>query len=69
MSLGDVPAHRVEGMGPRIMSDLTMSDRRLIDRALNDAAPGVDLVRPLECPGCGKQFSATLDMSNFLAMG
>lgn len=69
VSLGDVPAHRVEGMGPRIMSDLTMSDRRLIDRALNDAAPGVDLVRPLECPGCGKQFSATLDMSNFLAMG
>jgi hypothetical protein len=69
VSLGDVPAYRVEGMGPRIMSDLTMSDRRLIDRALNDAAPGVDLVRELDCPACGKHFSASLDMSNFLATG
>ncbi|MDN5789394.1 MAG: hypothetical protein L0H25_00805 [Micrococcales bacterium] len=68
ISLGDVPAHRLEGMGPRIMSELTMSDRRLIDRGLNDGAPGVDLVRALECPSCGKQFSASLDMSNFLAM-
>jgi hypothetical protein len=66
VSLGDVPAYRIEGMGPRIMSDLTMSDRRLIDRALNDAAPGVDLVRELDCPACGKHFSASLDMSNFL---
>jgi hypothetical protein len=65
-SLGDVPAYRIEGMGPRIMSDLTMSDRRLIDRALNEAAPGVDLVRELDCPACGKHFSASLDMSNFL---
>lgn len=67
VSLGDVPAYRIEGMGPRIMSDLTMSDRRLIDRALNDAAPGVDLVRELDCPACGKHFTASLDMSNFLA--
>lgn len=68
ISLGDVPAYRLEGMGPRIMSDLTMADRRLIDRALSDGAPGVELVRALECPGCGKQFSASLDMSNFLVM-
>jgi hypothetical protein len=68
ISLGDVPAYRIEGMGPRIMSELTMTDRRLIDHALNDATPGIDLVRPLECPDCGKQFSASLDLSNFLAM-
>jgi hypothetical protein len=68
VSLGDVPAFRIEGMGPRIMSDLTMSDRRLIDQALNAAAPGVDLVRELDCPACGKHFSASLDMSNFLVM-
>ncbi len=67
-SLGDVPTYRIEGMGPRIMSDLTMTDRRLIDRALSEATPGVDLVRPLECTSCGKQFTATLDLSNFLAM-
>ena len=67
-SLGDVPQYRLEGLGARIMSELTMTDRRLIDKALNDAAPGVDLVRPMECPRCGKQFNASLDLSNFLAM-
>jgi hypothetical protein len=67
-SLGEVPAHRLEALGPRIMSELTMTDRRLIDKALNDAAPGVDLVRELECPRCAKTFSASLDLSNFLAL-
>jgi hypothetical protein len=67
-SLGEVPAHRLEALGPRIMSELTMTDRRLIDRALNEAAPGVDLVRELECPRCAKTFSASLDLSNFLAL-
>lgn len=67
-SLGEVPPHRLEALGPRIMSDLTMTDRRLIDRSLNEAAPGVDLVRELECPRCAKSFSASLDLSNFLAL-
>ena len=67
-SLGEVPAHRLEALGPRIMSELTMSDRRLVDKALNDAAPGVDLVRELECPRCSKSFPASLDLSNFLAL-
>ncbi len=67
-SLGEVPNHRLEALGPRIMSELTMTDRRLIDRALNDAAPGVDLVRELECPRCAKTFTASLDLSNFLAL-
>jgi rubredoxin len=69
ISLGDLPRHRVEALGPKIMSDLTMTDRRRIDRAMNDAAPGVDLVRELECPSCGKEFSASLDLSRFLALG
>jgi hypothetical protein len=67
-TLGEVPAHRLEALGPRMMSELTMTDRRLIDKALNDAAPGVDLVRELECPRCAKAFSASLDLSNFLAL-
>ncbi len=67
-SLGEVPVHRLDALGPKIMSELTMTDRRLIDRALNDAAPGIDLVRELECPRCGKTFSASLDLSNFLAL-
>jgi hypothetical protein len=67
-SLGDMPRHRLEALGTKIMSDLTMTDRRMIDRAMNDAAPGVDLVRELECPSCGKEFSASLDLSRFLAL-
>lgn len=67
-TLGEVPPHRMEALGPRIMSELTLTDRRRIDRALNEAAPGVDLVRELECSSCGKGFSASLDLSNFLAL-
>jgi hypothetical protein len=67
-SLGEVPVHRLEALGPRIMSELTMTDRRLIDKELNEAAPGVELVREMECPRCSKTFPASLDLSNFLAL-
>jgi predicted RNA-binding Zn-ribbon protein involved in translation (DUF1610 family) len=67
LTLGDVPRARLEALGPRIMSDLTMTDRRRIDQALEGAAPGVDLVREHECPSCGKAFSSSLDLSHFLS--
>jgi hypothetical protein len=67
-SLGDVPRYRLDAMGSKILADLTMTDRRLIDRALNSAAPGIDLVREIECAGCGHVFKSTLDMSHFLAL-
>jgi hypothetical protein len=68
-SLGDLPLHRLDALAPKIMAELTMTDRRLIDKALNSAAPGVDLVREHECGACGRSFSASLDLSNFLALG
>ena len=52
----------------RILADLTMTDRRLIDRALNEAAPGVELVRTIECENCGHEFRTTLDLSHFLSL-
>jgi hypothetical protein len=67
-SLGDLPAHRMEALGPRIMSDLTLADRRLIDKAFNDGAPGIDLIREMDCPSCGAEFRSTLDMTRFLAL-
>jgi len=67
-SLGEIPKHRLEAIGPRILSDLTLTDRRLIDKALNQAAPGVDLIRPIECLHCGNKFNSSLDLSHFLAM-
>jgi hypothetical protein len=67
-SLGDLATHRLEALGPRIMADLTLADRRLIDRAFNEGAPGIDLIRELDCPSCGADFKATLDMTRFLAL-
>lgn len=66
-SLGDLPKHRLEAIGPKILAELTLTDRRLIDRALNQAAPGVDLTREIICPNCGGEFKSSLDMTNFLS--
>jgi hypothetical protein len=67
-TLGDLPKHRTEALGPRIMSDLTLADRRLIDKAFNEGAPGIDLIREMDCPSCGAEFRSTLDMTRFLAL-
>ncbi len=66
--IGTMPKHRVEALGPRLFSDLTLTDRRLIDRALNKAAPGIDLSRECECHACGAEIKANLDMTHFLSL-
>lgn len=67
-SLGDLPPHRLDALGTKILADLTLTDRRLIDRSFNENAPGIDLVRELDCPSCGHEMRASLDMTNFLAL-
>jgi hypothetical protein len=67
-SLGDLPRQRLEALGPKILADLTLADRRLIDRAFNSAAPGVNLIRELECPSCSAEFKSSLDMTHFLVL-
>ena len=67
-SLGDIPRHRIEAIGSKIMAELTLTDRRMIDKALNQAAPGVDLVREVDCPHCGVMFKSNLDMTHFLSL-
>jgi hypothetical protein len=67
-SLGDLPKHRLEAIGPKIFAELTLADRRLIDRAINQAAPGVDLIRDIVCVNCGGSFKSTLDMTHFLSL-
>lgn len=66
--VGDMPKHRIEALGPKLLADLTLTDRRLIDKALNRAAPGVDLLRDMECPTCGDEIRANLDMTHFLTL-
>ena len=65
--LGDMPKHRIEQLGARIFSELTLTDRRLIDKALNQAAPGIDLTRDCTCQSCGGDIRANLDMTHFLS--
>ena len=67
-SFGDVPQHRLDALGAHILAELTMTDRRKVDRAINEAAPGVDLAREIECTECGEEFTANLDLSHFLAL-
>lgn len=66
--VNDMPLHRIEALGPRLFSDLTLTDRRLIDKALNRAAPGVDLMRDRACDACGAEMRSNLDMTHFLAL-
>ena len=65
-AMGDMPAPKLEALGTAIFADLTLSDRGLIDNAINNGGPGIRMDRALVCPGCGREFSAALDMSNFL---
>jgi hypothetical protein len=66
-ALGDMPQPRVEALGTAIFNDLTLSDRAVIDRALNEGGPGIKMRREITCDNCGRHFTATLDLSNFLA--
>lgn len=68
-SFGDIPVSRMEALGPILFASLTLTDRRLIDKELNRAAPGIDMLRDLECASCGSEFAANLDMTGFLALG
>ncbi len=65
--LGTLPENKLKGLGARIFSDLTMSDRSLIEAALRTDAPGVDLRHDVDCPACGHVFEVNLDMTNFFS--
>lgn len=66
--VGDLDAKRIRAMGPKILADLSMGDRRLIQRAIDAAAPGPDLTRHVVCEQCGKEYRTTLDMSHFFPL-
>jgi hypothetical protein len=66
-SIGNMSQQRMEALGTAIFADLTLSDRALIDRALNNGSPGIRMRRDIHCAGCGRSYGAALDLSNFLA--
>jgi hypothetical protein len=67
--VGTLEPRRVAALGPRVLGDLSLGDRRLIQQALDAAAPGPDLTRTITCDGCGEEYRTTLDMSHFFPVG
>ncbi len=68
LKVGDVEPRRIAALGTRIFASLSMSDRRTIQRALDDDAPGTSLIREIVCDSCGEMFRTTLDMSHFFPL-
>lgn len=66
--VGDMESRRIQTMGIRILAELSMSDRRMIQRSLDEYAPGPDLIRSVVCDHCGEDFRASLDMSHFFPL-
>ncbi|MFG2741229.1 hypothetical protein ACGFY0_14360 [Streptomyces chartreusis] len=67
--VGDMDERAVRATGVRLLSDLSMSDRQLIRRTLDEQAPGPELIRSVVCEHCDEEFRTTLDMSQFFPLG
>ena len=66
--VGNLEPKRIRSMGVRIMAALSMSDRRLIQKTLDQAALGPNLIRVVYCDHCGEEFRTNLDMSHFFPL-
>jgi hypothetical protein len=62
---GTLPRATLEAYGVKILRDLTLGDRLVIETAIASGSPGVDLNRQVDCPHCGRAFTSALDMSRF----
>ncbi|MGW4229487.1 T4 family baseplate hub assembly chaperone [Streptomyces sp. NPDC004980] len=65
-AMGDMPRPRLEALGSALFSDLTLSDRHIIDQAMKFGGTGINMQRSINCGGCGREYGASIDMSNFL---
>lgn len=66
--IGDLEPKRIRAIGMHILASLTMSDRFMIQKALDEGALGPDLTRLVYCDHCGRDFRTTLDMSHFFPL-
>jgi hypothetical protein len=62
---GTLPRAALESYGVKIVRELTLGDRRRIQRALDDATPGVDFKRTVRCTTCALEFDAIADVTDF----
>ncbi len=66
--VGELEDRRIRALGSRILSDLSMGDRRLIQQAMDAQTPGPDLTRSIICRHCGEEYRTALDMSRFFPL-
>jgi len=62
---GTLPRAALEAFGVKILRELTLSDRRQIQRALEETTPGINFRRALRCAKCGAEFDAIADVTDF----
>ena len=68
LRVGDLEPRRMRALGVRLLADLSMGDRRLIQRRFEGAVPGPELARAVTCDHCGEEFRQSLDMSHFFEL-
>jgi len=68
LSVGDLEPRRMRALGVRLLADLSMGDRRLIQRRFEEAVPGPELARTVTCDRCGDEFRQSLDMTHFFEL-
>ncbi|HEY8946854.1 MAG TPA: hypothetical protein VIM73_21575 [Polyangiaceae bacterium] len=68
-AFGDMPEKVRQGLGTKLLADLTLQDRARIERALREQMPGVDLRRAIECAACDHKFSVSMDLTSFFSPG
>lgn len=68
VALGDMPPERREGLGTKVINDLTMADRACIEHVFREEMPGIDLSQEVECGSCGRHFATTLDLTGFFSL-
>lgn len=68
-SFGTMRRATFEGLGLKILRDLTLGDRRKIYQALDDDAPGVNFRRTVVCERCGERSRTILEAASFFDLG
>lgn len=68
-AFGTLRRQALESYGIKILRDLTMGDRRLLYRAIEEQTPGVDFRRSVTCAHCNGKFNAVLEASGFFVLG
>ncbi len=65
---GSLSRVALEGHGVSILRNLTLGDRLRLQRAFEDATPGVQFRRRVPCPECRLEFEAVADVTDFFGL-